>query len=575
MNAKVLIAVALVAAVLLLGNLGRAPFVDPPEGLHAEIAREMVTSGNWITPRLDGVPYFDKPPLLHWLIAVSYVALERSEWTARLGSALPAIGVAVLTARIGIVLGSARVGLLAGLMVAANLEVFVFGRLVKPDLLFVFSLLLALSAFIEAYLSGSRAALRLFFASLGLAALAKDVMGVIGPLALLVIFLSITRGRGGWPRGVPGGGLLLLLVAAPWYALVEWRNPGFLWYVIVDNHLLNFTRRRIFPDADVPLGALEFIGVTAAGFFPWVLALPWAVGRALGRAAITDQDRMWLLLGLWTVAVLGFFVVSPFRLPHYGLPAFPAMALLVARLWNEVLDGVRDGPALRRLLIPPLAVLAALAGLSVSMWRGGLALAAGLLPPVDVIARIMVAHGQQPSTLFLGQLQPLFGTLTLIFGLGAVGVAAGLWRRQAVIGLGAMLAAMMAFLPVSVEGFQIFARSRSVAPMAEMVAARAAAGDVFAHEGAIEDSATWLMSVDRPVQIVDGRRSVLAFGSTFPSARHRFWDRRDLTEAWRGERRVFLVSVIPPANSVVNDLPRDRVHLLLQAGDRWLYSNRP
>lgn len=575
MNGKVLLAVGLVAAALFLGNLGRPPFLDPPEGIHAHIAWEMLQSGDWITPHLDGVPYFDKPPLLHWLLAATFAVFGPTEWAARLWSALPAVGVAVLTARIGMVVGSARVGLLAGLMVVANLEMFLFGRLVKPDLLFVFLNLLALGAFIDAYLGAGRTALYRFYGSLGLAALAKDFLGALGPLAVLVLFLYLTRERQAWRVWVPWRGVaLLLLVAVPWYALEEWRQHGFLWYTIVDNHLLNFARRRVFPDEDVPLGALEFIAVTAAGFFPWALALPWAAGRALGRVAATASDRMWLLLAVWAVAVLGFFTLSPFKLPHYGLPAFPAMALLVARLCDEGFERAPDAPSPRALLLAPLLLLGALAALSLLVWRGTLALPAGVLA-ADVSARNMAARGQEAPLQFLEALRPLFGTLGLIFGLGALGVAVGVWRRRAVIGVGAMLAVMMAFLPVSVEGLTVFARSRSVAAMTEAVAERARAGDVLAHEGPFEDSASWLLGMGQRVKIVGGRPSSLAFGSTFPSARGTFWDREALARAWQGERRIFLLSVIRPAESVVRDLPGNRVYLLLESGGRWLYSNRP
>jgi hypothetical protein len=133
---------------------------------------------------------------------------------------------------------------------------------------------------------------------------------------------------------------------------------------------------------------------------------------------------------------------------------------------------------------------------------------------------------------------------------------------------------MIAFLSLSGEGLAAFARSRSARVMTEAVALRAAPGDVFVHEGAIENSASWLLGLDRPVKIVDGKRSSLAPESTFVSAREVFWDRQALGEAWRGHRRVFLLSVVRPASSVIRQLPADRVHLMVEGGGRWLYSNR-
>jgi 4-amino-4-deoxy-L-arabinose transferase-like glycosyltransferase len=576
MRVTTLLAVALIAAALLLADLGRAPFVDPPEGIHAEIAREMLRSGDWITPHLDGIPYFDKPPLLYWLMAASFAAFGCSEWSARLWSTLPAIAVAVLTARIGILLGSVRVGLIAGLMVMANLEVFVFSRIVKPDLLFVSFIVLAFTAFIEAYLGGRRRALFLFYAALGLSALAKDVMGVLGPLAVIALFFHVTGEPGPWRRWAPWAAIAVLLaIAVPWYGVLAWRQRGFFWYTVVDNHILFIVRRRVFPDEDVPLSALQFIGVTAAGFVPWVVALPQAIWRVLSRARGDARERLWLLLALWTVSVLGLFTFAPFKLSHYALPAFPAMALLVARFCNEAFEGAAGARSTRAVLLPSMLLLALLAAVCGLAAGGVLDLPTGVMTVGDVAAWNVNTQVGVSATAFLERTRPLLGMAAVIFALATGGVALAAWRRHVMIGVGAMLAGMMAFLPVSGQGLTMFAHSRSTAAMAGMAAARARPGDVLAHEGPIEDSASWLVHFEAPVIIVDGRLSSLAFGSTLASSRDLVWGREDLAEAWRGDRRVFLLSVVRAKRSVVNDLPPVPVYLLLDAGGRRLYSNRP
>ncbi|HET7875571.1 MAG TPA: glycosyltransferase family 39 protein [Methylomirabilota bacterium] len=576
MSRNVTLGVALVAAALFLIGLDRAPFLDPPEGIHAQIAWEMLRRGDWITPHLDGVPYFDKPPLLYWVMAASFAVLGPTEVVARFWSALPAVAVAVLTARIGTVLAAPRVGLLAGLMVAANLGVFLFGRMVKPDLLFIAWIWLAFYAFVMAYLGAGQRWLFIFYTSLGMAALAKDLMGAIGPLVALAVLALVVREPQAWRRWAPWGGVALLLaVTVPWYALVEARNRGFLWYTVVDNHLLNMARQRVFPDEDVPLGALEFLVVTAAGFFPWVLTLPQALGRALRRPWETPESRMWLLFAIWTLGVVGFFTLSPFKLPHYGLPAFPAMALLVARVWHDALERMPDAPTPRALLIPSLILMGTLGLIALGFWGGLIPLPEGGLQAVDVTTRNMAAQGQQAAGSSLSQFKSLFGTLGLIFGLGAAGMAVALWRRQSLVGLGALMAVMFAFLPVTVQGLTLFAVGRSVRPMTVAIALKARPDDVLAHEGALENSASALIMLDRPVKIVNGLVSNLAFGSTFPEARGVFWDGRTLAQAWGGERRIFLLSAVRPAKSVVKELPAGEVHLLMVGGGRWLYSNRP
>lgn len=589
LTAKVVLGVAVVAGALFLPGLGNAPFVDPPEGFHAAIAWEMLRHGDWITPHLDGVRYFDKPPLLYWLLAGAFRALGPREAAARLGSALPALGVAALTAWLGLRLGGARVGLIAGLVVAANLELFLFARLVKPDLLFVLCILLAFAGFLEAYLRreagrDGRWGLLACYGALGATVLAKDLLGAVGPLVTVAVFFAVTRERNVARRWIPWAGVLLFLaIAAPWYALAEIRNPGFLWYTVVDNHLLNLARDRVFPDEDVPLSALEFLAVTAIGFMPWCLAAPWALWRRLRGPWPAGEERGWLLLALWAVGSLAVCTFSPVKLPHYGLPAFPALALLVAKLWDEVLERVPGAPSPRALLVPPLVLFAAAGTAAFLAWKGYVALPAGALSSADLATRNVAARGANLPFMSAEQLAPLLRSLAAIFGLGALAATLGLALRRPTIGLGALLAAMLAFLPFAAEGFALFARSRSVQMLSDAVTLRAAPGDVLAHEGALENSGAWLLALDppgrtptpAPVKVVNGLVSSLAFGAAFPEARDTFWDADRLATAWRGDRRVFLLSASGLERSVIRQLPPDRVYLLLAAGGRRLYSNRP
>ena len=572
----VLWGVALIAAALFFVGLGQAPFVDPSEGMHAEIAQEMGRVGGWVTPHFNGIRYFDKPPLLYWLMAAGFRLVGPSEWAARFWSALAAFGTVLLTARLGTLMGSARLGLIGGLLLAANLEFFLFGRYVRPDLLFVFLILLALTGFILFYRGGGRPALLLFYAALGLAVLAKDVLGAIGPLAVIALFFLLTRERQVRAQWVPWLGLgLLLAVTVPWYLAVEVRNPGFFWYTIVDNHILNFARQRVFPDEDVSLSALEFLGVTAIGFFPWSLMLPWALARALRGPWRTAEARLWLLLGLWSATVLAFFTISPFRLPHYALPAFPAMALLVAKLWDDVLEGSPGSPSAQALLTLPTIGLAALTAVALVAWLGEARLPSGTLSLADVYTRSLDARRQSVPFPSYAQLKPLLATLAAIFGAGTVGLAVAAQRKRPLFGLGVLLAVMLAFLPVAAQGLTLFAKSRSVKVMAEVLRVRAAARDLIVHEGPLENSGGLLIYLGRSVKVVDGLQSSLAFGATFPEGREVFWDRQRLRARWAGPERVFLLSVLEPDQSVVQALDPKRVHLLLQSGGRWLYSNRP
>ena len=565
--------VAVVAIGLFLIGLGRTPFLDPPEGFHAAVAEGVRTSGDAVSLRINGVRYFDKPPLLYWLMAASFEVQGATPFAARLPSALAAVGVAAVTARLGMLLGGPRLGLLAGLMVSANLGIFLYARLVKPDLPFILCILLAYAGFVLAYRGAGRWALALFYGALGLATLAKDILGALGPIVVIALFFWLSRERPVAPWVPWWGPLLTAGIALPWYLLVEHRNPGFLWYTVVDNHLLNFTRQRAFPDEDIPLAAFEFVAVTAAAFLPWALAAPWAVVRVLRRPWPDATARLWALLALWVVVVLGFFTLSPFKLPHYGLPAFPALALLVARVWDESIDAAPGAMRPLTLLVPVLVLFLAAAVAAMAAMGGVVSMPAETLSAVDVTTRNVTTRGGAPVAVPLDRYLPVISRCALVFGLGAVGAAIAIWRRAPGFGVGVALATMVAFLPVAADGTTTFARTRSAETVIDALARRLASGDVVAHEGPLENTGSLLLRVPGQVRVVDGLQSNLAFGATFADARDLFWDAPRLKAAWNGNRRVFLVSGVEPSRSVVRGLPPDRVHVVARGGGRWLYSN--
>ena len=564
------LALLAVGLMYLLG-LGAAPFFDPSEGFHAAIAETLRRSGDWITLRVDGVRYFDKPPLMYWLMSLSFAVAGPTEAAARMWPALAAIGVAAVTGRIGVVLGGPRGGVLGGLFVAANLGIFVFARHVKPDLVFILFIVLAYAGFIVAFRGGGRWGLALFYASLGLAALAKDVLGAIGPLAVVALFVWLTRERpyGAW---APWWGIaILLVIAVPWYLAVELRNPGFIWYTVVDNHLLKFTRQRNFPDEDVPLGALQFLGVTVLAFMPWILAAPWALVRSLRRPWPDAAARLWALLALWTIAVIGFFTLSPFKLPHYGLPAFPTLALLAARTWDACIEALPGAPSPRALLVPILALFGILTVAFGLAAVDRLPIPPAALENVDVGVRNLAARGQKVAGSPLAAYVPVLMKCTIIFGVATLAMALAVQRRWPAAGLGVALAGMIAFLPTAGEGMAQYMRGRSARPVVEALTRRLSPPDRVVHEGPLENTGSLVLMVGRPVHVVHGLQSNLAFGATFPEARDVFWSPSRLQHAWAEPRRCFLVSTMDPASSVVRTL--EPVHLLAQAGGRWLYSN--
>ena len=359
----------------------------------------------------------------------------------------------------------------------------------------------------------------------------------------------------------------------PWYAAVEVRNPGFLWYTLVDNHVLNFTRHRVFPDEDVPLGTLQFLGVTLLAFLPWSLSAPWAIARALRRPWEDATARLWVLIALWPLVVIGFFALAPFKLPHYGLPAFPALALLVARVWDDSIEAAPASLRPRALIVPILVIFALfdIAAILAAMDR--LPLPPGVLANLDLATRNLAARGRVGASAPMAAYVPALRSCALIFTAGTLVLAWAAWRRLPGLGAWAALAVTLAFLPMAGDGMATFARTRSARTVTEALVFRLQPGDQVVHEGPLENSGSLLLALDRRVTVVNGRESNLAFGATFPEARDLFWDGTRLAQEWPKPGRRFLVTSITPERSVVRTLPADSYRLVVQGGGRWLYTN--
>ena len=564
--AAVAIALA-VAAMLLLPGLGAAPFDDPGEGMHAEIARELLGSGRPFALTLNGVPYVDKPPLLYALIASALALAGPSEGAARLVPALAAMAAVGATAWMGSRLLGPLPGLLAGLALLTSTGFFVFGRYVRPETLFVAALALGFALTLTGIADGRPRRTAAGLAAFGAAALAKDPLGALGPpLAIAAAVLLAGRGRPvrawlPWPGVIVGASL-----AFGWWALAEAATPGFVWYTVVDNHVMNVAGVRAFPDEDVPLSAVQFLAVALLGAAPWFLpagAVAWRLARR--RAWRDPAETPWVALAIWAVAVLALTSLSAQRLPHYGLPAYPALALLAARGWRD-LD-------VRRLASVHAAFLALLAGGCALAWSAdGGWLVAHVLDATDVATRKSAVAGVAAPVPPWATLQPLLGIAAIALGAGALALAVAARARARAVAAAATVGALMLLQPAAAVALQLVSAHRAVEPLATALAREARPDDLVVHEGPIESSGAleWYGS-PRPV-IVDGRTSVLGFGAGRAGARERFWEADRLRVAWGGGRRVWLVSVRPPERSLAASLPGAR--LVLAAGGRWLYVNR-
>ena len=560
----------LLAAPFLLWALGAGALDDPGEGMHAEIARELARSGDPFALTLSGVRYVDKPPLLYALIALASRTVGESELAARLPSALAALVAIGATAWLGARLTSPAYGVLAGVALLGSVGFFAYGRYVRPETLLVATLAVGFALMLTGLVEERRGRVIAGLITFGAAGLAKDPLAALLPPMAIGVALALGGRARPFRRWLPAWGVAGgLALALGWWVLAEIRTPGFLWYTVVDNHLLNVARARQFPDEDVPLGALEFLAVAVVGAAPWALAAAVSVADLVRRRAWRIREELpWVALAVWSVGVLGVTALSPFRLPHYGLPAYPMLALLAARAWRST--------AARWLVPLHAALFVVLGGVAVLAWASDApAFFDGLMATTDVATRKSGVTGASPSLPPWAAFRPLVGwtaVTSLVAGVALAAVTSARSARGVALGAVAVALGAVAVLPAVAAALALVSTHRAVKPLALEVRHRWRAGDTLVHEGPIENSGAleWYSGY-RPV-VVDGRRSVLGFGATLDGASVSFWDADRLTTAWAAPGRVWLVTARAEPVSLAPRLPGAR--LVAAAGGRRLYVNR-
>jgi 4-amino-4-deoxy-L-arabinose transferase-like glycosyltransferase len=231
---RYLLGLLLVAATTYLICISSPPsLMDDVDAVQGQIARNMLTSGDWVTARLNGVIYLEKSPLMYWLIAISYKIFGVYDWAARIPIALSSIALAWLTAAFGRWAFGKRAGFNAGLCMATCIGLFLFTRILIPDVMLTFTIALSMWAFLRVLDEEEehpRGWAYLFAASLGVSLLLKSLVGVVFPLATAVVYLAFSRQfyLSTWKRFYPLTGMtLVLLIAAPWHILAMIRNPPY------------------------------------------------------------------------------------------------------------------------------------------------------------------------------------------------------------------------------------------------------------------------------------------------------------------------------------------------------------
>ena len=316
--------------------LGRLPLIDPDEGRYIEIPREMLERGDFVTPTLNYVKYFEKPPLHYWLNALSLSVFGENEFAARFAGTLCGLLTVLVTYYLGRRLFGRRTGLCAATVLGTAGGFLVQSRINFTDMTLTCCLTAAFAFFLLAVRDDAdhrRRDYYLFYICMALAVLAKGLIGIVLPGGVIFLYLAVTRR---WrilkEMRLVSGGALFLLVSTPWFVLVSMRNPEFLQFFFIHEHFQRFLTK--VHHRYQPLWF--FVPVLAGTMLPWSLFIPSAVAKGW-RERKTDGVTLFLLL--WAGVIFAFFSKSNSKLIPYILPVFPPLAILIGRWFAGTATG--------------------------------------------------------------------------------------------------------------------------------------------------------------------------------------------------------------------------------------------
>jgi 4-amino-4-deoxy-L-arabinose transferase-like glycosyltransferase len=574
--------VAAVAAIIFFGCIPSPPsLMDDVDAVQAQIARNMLQSGDWVTARLDGVAYLEKSPLKYWMIAVSFMIFGPHDWAARIPIALFTVMLCWVTARFGAWAFGRRAGLYAGLAMATSIGLFLFTRILIPDVVLTLAITVALWGLMRALDDGERRhtvwALAMW-AGMGIGLLLKGLIAAAFPVATALIYLGVTGqlfSRGTWKRLHPFAGMaLLLLIAAPWHVLATIKNPpyfdftmhsesgsyrGFFWFYFINEHVLRFLNLR-YPRDYNTVPRLYFWLFHLLWFFPWSMYFP--VAWKLSYRKPDRASRTRLLALCWCGFILLFFTFSTTQ-EYYSMPCYPALALLLGSAiasdhpWLPI--GTRVGAA--------IAACAAVI-IGIILW-----LVRALPAPGD----ISVALTQNPDvyTLSLGHMTDLtlraFAYLRLPLAMAGAAFligAIGAWRGRSIAAFTAMLVLFFHAARAAMVVFDPYLSSR---PLAQALL-DSRPGKLIVDDQYYTFSSVFFYT-NRRALLLNGRVNNLEYGSYAPDApQDVFITDRDLAGIWNGGERYYLVAEgpqVPRLRRLVSNLVEVR-----ESGGKFLFTNR-
>ena len=595
-------ALAALFTAIYVGSMFAPPLLDDADATHAEAAREMLASGDYVTLHINGVRYLEKPPMPYWLVAGSYRVFGVNEFATRVPMVLAVLLLGVLAWRWGGRAFGETGAIYSALFVYTAAGIYLFTRVLIPDVMLSLFIGAAVYFFLTA-LEANAGSWRWYAAYTAMAAgvLTKGLIALVFPCGAAFFFLLMT---GEWRRWrefrLLSGGALFLAIAAPWHVLAGLRNPGtsehhgFLWFYFVNEHFLRFLGKR-YPQDYNKLPAGLYWTLHLVWLFPWSFYFPAAL-RAAGtqwrERRETQAATLWKAPGFagrtrlmcWLLAgvVLIFFAISTNQ-EYYTFPAYLPLLILLA-------DGVaqcerRDCERHERAgwLIGSAAALAtvgvtASAALCAMLWQSR------NLPFQPDIGKVLIEQNIENYTFSMSHALDLSyasfaalrlpalmaATALLLFPLGSLALRCCRRHYAATWALGAGFAVFLIAAHIALVRFGPYLSSKE---LAQEIARRARPEDKVMIYGDQAFGSSLLFYLKRPIYLVEGRTTSMWFGSTFPDAPKIYLNDSDLLQEWSGAGRVFLFVPTYEKARVDALLPTRRVFAELSG--KYIYSNKP
>jgi 4-amino-4-deoxy-L-arabinose transferase-like glycosyltransferase len=550
-------AVLALFALVYVGSLFSPGLQDDADSTHAEAAREMLLTHDFVTLKVNGNRYLEKAPLMYWAVALCYFCFGTNEFATHLPVAISMLLLVLLGMRWGRRAFGNRAGAYTGLFIATAAGCYLFTRILIPES--ILSLFIAAAFYFFATALEERRAWRWYaaYACVALAVLTKGLLAVVVVGLSLVVYLAIS---GEWRRWrefrLFTGSLFFLAIAGPWHVLAGIRNPHFFWFYFVNEHYMRFLGRRIPKDYNKQTNSLYWT-LHLVWLFPWSLYLPVALRRPIAnwiahrkqrdvkpKPTLNFRSRTELLCLAWAGVTLVFFSFSTNQ-EYYTFPAYLPILLLIA---EKLADEEEWGS--------PSYLLWSSGALAVICIASSIVLTLGLwnsrhLAFVPDIGTVLAKPDLQAETLSMGHILDLTGESFAALRLPAllativllIGPALAFWLRRRSAHLAATWAtaiSMAIFLfaaHLALVRFDPYLGSRS---MAQQIAPELRPTDRVMIYGDQSFGSSLLFYLRRPIELVNGNTTSMWWGSTYPDAPHIFLNDRDLQRAWNSPQRVFL-----------------------------------